>query len=181
MKATGIVRRIDNLGRIVIPKEIRKTLRIKEGDALEIYTDRDGEVILKKYSPIEEMGEYARQYAESLYQIVGRSVFITDTDQIIAAAGLGKKEAINQMLTREFEEKMQLRKQKILQVSDREYINVYSEISMEIEAILVTPIINEGNVIGSVIVIQNKGKDALGDIDMKIAMVGAHYLGNQME
>lgn len=181
MKATGIVRRIDNLGRIVIPKEIRKTLRIKEGDALEIYTDREGEVILKKYSPIEEMGEYAKQYAESLYQIIGRSIFITDTDQVIAASGFGKKEAINQMLTSKFEEKIQVRQQKIITLQEREYVNVYSDMSLELEALLITPIINEGNIIGSIVVVQNKDKEPLGDLEKKLAMVGAHYLGNQME
>ena len=92
MKATGIVRRIDDLGRIVVPKEIRRTLRIREGDALEIFTDREGEIILKKYSPLGEMGNFADQYAESLAQTLGYLVCITDTDQVIAAAGPGKKE-----------------------------------------------------------------------------------------
>ena len=91
MKATGIVRRIDDLGRIVVPKEIRRTLRIREGDALEIFTDREGEIILKKYSPLGEMGNFADQYAESLAQTLGYLVCITDTDQVIAAAGPGKK------------------------------------------------------------------------------------------
>ncbi len=103
MKATGIVRRIDNLGRIVIPKEIRKTMRIKEGDALEIFTDREGEVILKKYSPIEELGEYASKLAEALYQVVGHSVMITDMEQVIAASGAGKKEALNQALSSSYD------------------------------------------------------------------------------
>ena len=87
MKATGIVRRIDDLGRIVIPKEIRRTLRIREADPLEIFTDREGEIILKKYSPIGEMTTFARQYAESLAQVSGHTVLIADRDQFIAAAG----------------------------------------------------------------------------------------------
>ena len=91
MKATGIVRRIDDLGRIVVPKEIRRTLRIREGDALEIFTDREGEIILKKYSPLGEMGNFADQYAESLAQTLGYLVCITDTDQVIAAARTGKE------------------------------------------------------------------------------------------
>ena len=85
MKATGIVRRIDDLGRVVVPKEIRRTLRIREGDPLEIFTDREGEIILKKYSPIGELSLFARQYAESLAQITGHILCIADRDQIIAA------------------------------------------------------------------------------------------------
>ena len=91
MKATGIVRRIDDLGRVVIPKEIRRTMRIREGDPLEIYTNAGGEVIFKKYSPIGEMGEFAEQYAESLYKTSGLPVVISDRESIIACAGVPKK------------------------------------------------------------------------------------------
>ena len=83
MKATGIVRRIDDLGRVVIPKEIRRTLRIRESDPLEIFTDREGEIILKKYSPIGEMSTFAKQYAESLSQVSGHLALIADRDQIV--------------------------------------------------------------------------------------------------
>ena len=92
MKATGIVRRIDDLGRVVIPKEIRRTLRIREGDPLEIFTDREGEIILKKYSPIGELGTFAKEYADSLGQVLGLPVCICDRDTVIAAAGGAKKE-----------------------------------------------------------------------------------------
>ena len=92
MKATGIVRRIDDLGRIVIPKEIRRTMRIREGDPLEIYTDREGEVIFKKYSPIGEMNEFAAKYADALHKTCDLSVAITDRDSIIACAGIPKRE-----------------------------------------------------------------------------------------
>ena len=92
MKATGIVRRIDDLGRVVVPKEIRRTLRIREGDPLEIFTDREGEIILKKYSPIGELSAFAKQYAESLAQTTGHMVCVTDRDAIIATAGGAKKD-----------------------------------------------------------------------------------------
>ena len=88
MKATGIVRRIDDLGRVVIPKEIRRTMRIREGDPLEIYTDRDGEVIFKKYSPIGELNTFAAQYAETLHKTCELDVIICDRDAVIAAAGV---------------------------------------------------------------------------------------------
>ena len=102
MKATGIVRRIDDLGRIVVPKEIRRTLRIREGDALEIFTDREGEIILKKYSPLGEMGNFADQYAESLAQVSGRAALITDRDQFIAVAG-GFRTFLGKSISKELE------------------------------------------------------------------------------
>ena len=98
MKATGIVRRIDDLGRIVIPKEIRRTLRIREGDPLEIYVDREGEVILKKYSPVSELGDFAKEYADSLYEAIGHIILIADRDSIVAVAGSSKKEFLNKPL-----------------------------------------------------------------------------------
>lgn len=180
MKATGIVRRIDNLGRIVIPKEIRKTLRIKEGEALEIFTDREGEVILKKYSPIEELGEYAQAYAEALYQTIGHSIFVTDMEQVIAAAGLGKKEAMNRGLTSGFEKILNERKQGIVQAREGRNIDVYQEMTLLFESMMVTPILHEGNVIGSIVVLQKQGKDVLGEAEQKLSCVGAYYLGNQM-
>ena len=101
MKATGIVRRIDDLGRVVIPKEIRRTLRIREGDPLEIFTDREGEIILKKYSPIGELGTLSRLYSESLSQTMGCTVLITDMDQVVSASGAGKKELQDAYISRE--------------------------------------------------------------------------------
>ena len=92
MKATGIVRRIDDLGRVVIPKEIRRTLRIREGDPLEIFTDREGGVILKKYSPIGELTDFSKEYAESLQQSIGHIVLIADKDAFISVSGATKKD-----------------------------------------------------------------------------------------
>ena len=92
MKATGIVRRIDDLGRVVVPKEIRRVLRIREGDPLEIYTGNTGEVILKKYSPINELSQFAGEYAETVSKILGGTIIVSDTDQVIAASGSGRKE-----------------------------------------------------------------------------------------
>ena len=109
MKATGIVRRIDELGRVVIPKEIRRTLRIREGDPLEIFTDRDGEVILKKYSPIGELGDFAKEYAESLYQALGHTAVICDKDAVIAVAGGSKRELMDKPISEEVERLMKTR------------------------------------------------------------------------
>ena len=107
MKATGVVRRIDDLGRIVIPKEIRRTLRIKEGDPLEIFTDKEGEVILKKYSPIGELSEFATGYAETLSRTTGHIACITDKDSVIAVSGGSKKEFLEQSLSPELEKVME--------------------------------------------------------------------------
>ena len=103
MKATGIVRRIDDLGRVVVPKEIRRILRIREGDPLEIFTDKDGEIILKKYSPIGELSSFAQQYVESTAQILGCPVCVTDRDQIIAVAGISKKELLGKSLSKDLD------------------------------------------------------------------------------
>lgn len=91
MKATGIVRRIDDLGRVVVPKEIRRVLRIREGDPLEIYTGNTGEVILKKYSPINELSQFADEYAESASRVLGATIIVSDTDQVIAACAPAKR------------------------------------------------------------------------------------------
>ena len=100
MKATGVVRRIDDLGRIVIPKEIRRTLRIKEGDPLEIFTEKDGDIILKKYSPIGELTNFATEYVESLNKITGHIALITDRDTVIAISGTTKKDILEQKISK---------------------------------------------------------------------------------
>ena len=104
MKATGIVRRIDDLGRVVIPKEIRRTLRLREGTPLEIFTDREGEIILKKYSPMVELAAFATQYADAMAQTTGLLVAITDRDQVIAVAGGSKKEMLQKPVSRQLEQ-----------------------------------------------------------------------------
>ena len=123
MKATGIVRRIDDLGRIVTPKKIRRTLRIREADPLEILTDRAGEIILKKYSPIGEMTTFARQYAESLAQVSGYTVLIADRDQFIAAAG-GGRNLIGKPLSREMEQHIESRLIVLATRGDRTFVQI---------------------------------------------------------
>lgn len=109
MKATGIVRRIDDLGRVVIPKEIRRTMRIREGDPLEIYTDADGEVIFKKYSQVGELSSLTAQYAEVLHKSTGLPVVITDRDRVISCAGVPKKETVERRITQALENVMESR------------------------------------------------------------------------
>ena len=181
MKATGIVRRIDDLGRVVVPKEIRRTLRIREGDPLEIFTDREGEIILKKYSPIGELGTFAQQYADSLAQTTGYVVCVTDRDTVIACAGNGKKEYLGRNISRELEELIQGRQSLQAVSGDRSFVPVSSE---PIEGILsetIAPVISEGDAIGSVILLGREGKNKMGETEQKLAAAAAAFLGRQME
>ena len=176
MKATGIVRRIDDLGRIVVPKEIRRTLRIREGDALEIFTDREGEIILKKYSPLGEMGNFADQYAESLAQTLGYLVCITDTDQVIAAAGPGKKEFQEQLITRQLAEVIARREQFLAS-----FTVIVSGQNAELKWQVVSPIICAGDAIGSVVILAKDGRKKPGELEQKMILCAAGFLGRQME
>ena len=124
MKATGIVRRIDDLGRVVVPKEIRRTLRIREGDPLEIFTDREGEIILKKYSPIGELGIFAGQYAESLAQTMGCLVCVSDRDHIIAAAGNGKREYDGKPISQQLENMIEERSHHVSARNDKDFVRI---------------------------------------------------------
>ena len=183
MKATGVVRRIDDLGRVVIPKEIRKTLRIKEGDPLEIFTDREGQVILKKYSPIGELSEFATGYAETLAKTTGHIACITDKDTIIAVSGGSKKEFLEQDVSQELEKLME----------DKE---VYtrkenSDMAMPItkndtnekknKSQIVYPIISNGDTIGTVILMSKDSNTKMNEVEKKVAQSAATFLASQME
>ena len=181
MKATGIVRRIDDLGRVVIPKEIRRTLRIREGDPLEIFTDREGEIILKKYSPIGELSTFARQYAESLSQTVGCLVCVCDMDQIIAASGSGRKELQDQYISRSLEKLLGERKPVAAAYGEKKYVPL-TDVSGEAYAYeVICPIICEGDVIGSVILTSREERVRMGDSERKLVVTAAGFLGRQME
>lgn len=180
MKATGIVRRIDDLGRIVIPKEIRRTLRIRESDPLEIFTDREGEIILKKYSPIGEMTTFAKQYAESLSQVSGHAALVADRDQFIAVSG-GYKQFLGKSISKQLEEKITERETVIAIKGDKDFIPITEESTDEYEQEALTPIICEGDVIGAVVLLENDMKTRLGEVEYKLIMSAAGFLGRQME
>lgn len=181
MKATGIVRRIDDLGRVVIPKEIRRTLRIKEGTPLEIFTDREGEIILKKYSPIGELSIFAREYAEALTQTTGMLSCITDHDQVVAAAGAGSKEFSGKEISRELEEAISARTGKYLNNKSGEKIAVIHDQQTEVTSQVVQPIISAGDAIGAVILMGKSEKDVMGDAQRMLVQTAADFLGRQME
>lgn len=179
MKATGIVRRIDDLGRIVIPKEIRRTLRIREADPLEIYTDREGEIILKKYSPIGEMGTFAKQYAESMAQVSGHVALITDRDQFIAVSG-GLKNLLGKSISKDLEEKIDHRESVVATKGERSFIQISNDVE-DIHHEAISPIICEGDVIGSVILVETDHKSRMGEVEQKLIQSAAGFLGRQME
>ncbi len=181
MKATGIVRRIDDLGRIVVPKEIRRTLRIREGDPLEIFTDREGKIILKKYSPIGELSQFAGEYAESLSQTTGHLVLVTDCDHVVAASGSGKKDFEGKPISKQLEEVIGARKNYQASAGDANFIKVTLDDAGEFVQQAISTIICEGDAIGSVILYDKEEKRKMGETESKLATAAAGFLGRQME
>ena len=181
MKATGIVRRIDDLGRVVIPKEIRRTLRLREGTPLEIFTDREGEIILKKYSPMMELTAFAGQYAEAMAQSTGLLVCITDRDQVIAVSGGAKKELFQKNISRRLETAINERASSIAGRNDKNFIPIVDEELEGITAQVIAPIICEGEAIGAVAVMSREPRARFGEMEMKLASTAAGFLGRQME
>ncbi|MDO7908576.1 stage V sporulation protein T [Paenibacillus sp. JX-17] len=179
MKATGIVRRIDDLGRVVIPKEIRRTLRIREGDPLEIFVDRDGEVILKKYSPIGELGDFAKEYAESLYESTGHVTMISDRDSIITVAGGSKKEYLDKQVGEMVENCMDSRKT-LLETTSGTY-EISKDNEEALSSFVIAPIIAGGDPIGTVILFNKDESVKMSTLETKMAETAAGFLGKQME
>ncbi len=179
MKATGIVRRIDDLGRVVIPKEIRRTLRIREGDPLEIYTATDGEVIFKKYSPVGELGAFAAQYADVLSRIASMPTLICDRDHCIAAAGVSKREYLERRVTTTLENYMEQRR------SYSAHQNSVDEVQpiegLDHAAAVIYPIIAAGDVTGAVVMLKGDHIQTPTDTELKLAQSAAAFLGKQME
>ena len=182
MKATGIVRRIDDLGRVVIPKEIRRTMRIREGDPLEIYTDREGEVIFKKYSPIGELASFSAQYAETLHKSCNMSVVITDRDAVIAAAGVPKKEYIDKRVSSGLEKIIESRGMYVWREGS-EGVSVLADGGSHFVSCAM-PIISEGDIIGCVASLAEETKDGKrdnvgGETESKLGLTAASFLGRQ--
>ncbi|MGG3890574.1 stage V sporulation protein T [Metabacillus fastidiosus] len=177
MKATGIVRRIDDLGRVVIPKEIRRTLRIREGDPLEIFVDRDGEVILKKYSPISELSDFSKEYADALYDSLGHPVLICDRDVFIAVSGGSKKDYLNKSISDAVEKVMEERNSHLQ--SEDGNIQLVDGIDEGIQSYTIGPIVANGDPIGAVIIFSKD--QSIGEVEHKSAETAAGFLARQME
>lgn len=179
MKATGIVRRIDDLGRVVIPKEIRRTMRIREGDPLEIFTDREGEVIFKKYSPIGELSAFAAQYAETLHKTCDLAVLICDRDSVIALSGVSKKEYTDKALSPELERICEERSM-YMHVAGKDKIGATADGSHYVKCAM--PIISEGDVVGCVVSLAAADTDLAPEpVEKKLIQTAAGFLGRQLE
>lgn len=178
MRATGIVRRIDDLGRVVIPKEIRKTLRIREGDPLEIFTAKDGEVILKKYSPIGELNEFSQEYAETLGETLGHGVLVTDLDSIIAVSKLPKKDYKEKSISDELEQLIESRETK--SAKDSKLLHLHKDDPQEYTKQIIMPIVSaSGDCIGSVVLVSKD--DSISEPEEKILKIAANFLGKQVQ
>ena len=179
MKATGIVRRVDDLGRIVIPKEIRRTLRIREGDPLEIYTEKDGGVIFRKYSPMGELQDFASQICESIGANTGRIAAVSDRDAIIALAGAPKRELVDKPNSHELERLMEQRKNYRYTAGDA--LIRASEGSDKYHLGVAAPILCQGDLMGAVLLLLGEDQTPLPESDQKLAQTVAGFLGKQME
>ena len=179
MKATGIVRRIDDLGRVVIPKEIRRTLRIREGDPLEIYTERDGEVIFKKYSPMGDLTDLAAQICESIAKNTGHIAVVCDRDSIIAVAGASKRDLMDKANSRELEQIMEQRKTYLFRSGDSP-IRVSDNVE-KYHLGVATPILSEGDLMGCAILLLEETDLPLSEQEQKLVQTVAGFLGKQLE
>lgn len=179
MKATGIVRRIDDLGRVVIPKEIRRTMRIREGDPLEIFTNSEGEVIFKKFSPIGELSNFALQYAEVLYKIANVAVIVCDRDHVIAVSGVPKKEFLDRRVSPILEEIMSQKKSIAYTSKSMKKVTPVEGIIQH--ALVCAPIVYSGDVGGAIMFVSEDEEIVASESQIKLVQVAAMFLGKQIE
>ena len=179
MKATGIVRRIDDLGRVVIPKEIRRTLHIREGDPLEIYTEKDGEVIFKKYSPMGDLQNFAAQMCEAIGKNTGHIAAVSDRDAIIALSGAPRRELLDKPNSQDLEQIMQQRKSYRYVPGSTKLLA--SQMAEQYHLGVAAPIISQGDLMGCVMLLMDENDQPLGEGEQKLAQTVAGFLGKQME
>lgn len=179
MKATGIVRRIDDLGRVVIPKEIRRTYRIREGDALEIFTSNDGEVIFKKYSPIGEISAFSSMYAESLNKAGGLPVIICDKDHVVSVAGIPKKEILERRVSPLFEDIINSRRNIAHLTAESEQVRPIE--GVERYAVASSVIVVGGDICGSIVFLSGDSESTATEIQIRLLEFGAALLAKQLE
>ena len=181
MKATGIVRRIDDLGRIVIPKEIRRTLRIREGDPLEIYTDKDGEVVFKKYSPVGELGKFATEFAESIYKVNGIPTLICDKDVVISAVGVTKRDFVEKQINPKLSEIIEKREYFLSSQSNNIGRIIEAVESTGKNVLSVSPIITEGTSVGALVALSTNEVQSLDEGAIRVLNTAAEFLSKQID
>lgn len=176
MKSTGMIRRIDELGRIVIPKEIRKTLRIKDGDNLEVFVEGNEKIILKKYSIMKNLNDFAQDFTDSIFSFIKYNIIVTDTDNILAVSGPLKKEYLKKEISEDLEEMLKRRvemlekhEKKIKLIEEKELEGTYA----------ISPIIVNGDAVGLVLILGMKNK--VGESEFKIAQIAAQFLKTHLE
>ncbi len=174
MKATGVVRRIDDLGRIVLPKELRKTMRIKEGESLEIYTDAPDRIILKKYSPVQNVNDFVEEFVDSVYASNKKDIIITDNEKVIAFAGAFKMNLLNRKISMRLEDKMHKRQTAIIDKGENFELLENYPVN---KSVIIKPINVEGDIQGSVIVMS----DAITDVEKSLAEFGGMFMARYLE
>ena len=174
MKATGVVRRIDDLGRIVVPKEVRRTMRIKEGESLEIFVDGTDKIVLKKYSPVQNVNDFVREFVDSIYASNKKDIVITDNEKVIAVAGNYRKDIIGRRITLRLEDKIQKRNTQVIDSTDK--FEICENIDMKKPAIL-KPINVYGDIIGCVIV----SSDKIGDVEKSLVEFSSTFMSRYLE
>lgn len=178
MRATGIVRRIDELGRVVIPKEIRRNLRIREGEPLEIFTETDGKVVFRKYSPIGEISEFASHYTEAIYKAAGIPVVVCDIESVIAVSGISKKDFLEQRISSEVAGLIEKRQPRRID-SDHDVKIIADNESGKLSYF--APIIGEGNILGAIMSVRDENKKKDADTEKSLIDTAAYFLSRQME
>jgi len=181
MKATGIVRRIDELGRIVVPKEIRRTLRIRENDPLEIFTSGNGEIILKKYSPIAELSAFAAEYVGALNGTFGHTAAICDMEHVIAAAGQGKKVLADKRLSPKFDAWLLTKQGAGSGNGEDALLSVVQGQEVSFAQQIVVPILLNGDVAGAVLMAASETEPAMGEAEALALKTAALYLARQLD
>lgn len=176
MKATGVVRRIDELGRIVIPKEIRKTMRIREGENIEIFINGEESIVLKKYSAIKKLGDFANRFTEAIYTFIKANVIITDTDSVIAISGSYKKELSGKSLSDQMLSSIQ-RRENIMETSQKE-ISIVNGSKIN-GSYIIHSIISNGDVVGLMIILKTDEK--VGEIEEKVVQIASQFLAKYLE
>lgn len=179
MKATGIVRRMDDLGRVVIPKEIRKTMRISKGDSLEIYTDSSEKIIFKKYSSMAEISSFAENYANVVSKAINLPVIISDCDEVVAVGGASKKEFLGKKISEEIKKLMNKREHFLNSKIKSKKIHPFE--GVESEVVCVLGIISGGDVMGSLIVLEGEEKNAFSDEKFLLVKTVAELMGKHLE